>query len=121
MTTQYIDGFLLPVPADKIDVYKNMANKAGAVWMDHGALAYWETVGDDLNNQGTASFVTAAGAKENELVVLAWVIYPSREDRDRIMAAVMVDPRLQDNSEMPFDMARMAYAGFKPLVSYIAP
>jgi uncharacterized protein YbaA (DUF1428 family) len=115
--TTYVDGFLLPIAADKIDAYKKMADKASVVWMDHGALAYWETVGDDLNNEGTASFATAAGAKENELVVLAWVVYPSRADRDRIMAAVMEDPRLQDNGDMPFDMARMAYAGFKPLVS----
>jgi uncharacterized protein YbaA (DUF1428 family) len=117
MTTQYVDGFLLPLAADKIDAYKTMADKAAVVWMEHGALAYWETIGDDFSYEGTASFKTAAGVKENELVVLAWVVYPSRADRDRIMAAVMADPRLQENGEMPFDMTRMAYAGFKPLVS----
>ena len=117
MTTQYVDGFLLPLAADKIDAYQKLANKGAEVWMDHGALAYWETIGDDFSYEGAASFKTAAGIQENELVVLAWVIYPSREDRDRILAAVMADPRLQDNGDMQFDMKRMAYAGFKPLVS----
>lgn len=115
--TQYVDGFLLPIPRDKVDVYKSLAEKAGEVWIDHGALAYWETLEDDFKTDGV-SFRTSADANENELVVLAWVVYPSREDRDRILSAVMADPRLDCNSEMPFDMKRMAYGGFKPLVVF---
>jgi len=113
----YVDGFLLPLAADKVDLYQQVAHKAGEVWMEHGALAYWETVSDDLNDQGGRSFIACADAKENEVVVLAWVVYPSRIERDRIIAAVMADPRLQDNINMPFDMKRMAYGGFKPIVS----
>lgn len=114
---QYVDGFLLPVIADKIDQYKEMAKKAGEVWIEHGALAYWETVEDDLKGDEMRSFRLCADAKENELVVFAWVVYASREDRDRILAAVMVDPRLTGYTDMPFDMARMAHGGFKPIVS----
>lgn len=115
--TQYVDGFLLPLPKDKVDAYKALATKAGDVWIEHGALAYWETLEDDLKTEGM-SFRTCASAREDELVVFAWVVYPSREDRDRILAAVMEDPRLQDFTEMPFDMQRMAHGGFKPLVVY---
>ncbi len=123
--TQYVDGFLLPIAADKIDLYQKIATKAGQVWMEHGALAYWETVGDDMKphgattlNEVATTFDKAAGTKENELVIFAWIVYPSREERDRILAAVMSDPRLQDNCDMPFDMGRMAHAGFKPLVVF---
>lgn len=116
--TQYVDGFLLPLAADKVDAYQKMANKAGEVWMEHGALAYWETIGDDMKSGGTMTFDQAAGTKDNELVVFAWVVYPSREARDIIMKKVFEDPRLQENSDMPFDMNRMAYAGFKPLVVF---
>ena len=116
---QYIDGFLLPLAADKVEAYKSVATKAGEVWMEHGALAYWETISDDMQeNSGAVNFNKAAGTKDNELVVFAWVIYPSREERDAIMAKVFADPRLQGNDEMPFDMNRMAYAGFKPLVVF---
>ena len=45
----YIDGFLLPVPKDKIDVYRQIAEEAGKIWREHGALEYLECVGDDLD------------------------------------------------------------------------
>lgn len=113
---QYIDGFLLQIQKDKIDAYTSIAAKAGEIWLEHGALAYWETIEDDVATEGV-SFRTCADAKDNELVVFSWVIYPSREDRDRIMAAVMADQRLKEDGELPFDMKRMAYGGFKPLVA----
>ena len=46
--SQYIDGFVLSVPADKIDAYIAVATKAAAIWKEHGALEYRECVGDDL-------------------------------------------------------------------------
>jgi|SRR4051812_12801543 len=116
--TQYVDGFLIPIAAEKLEDYKRLANKAGEIWIEHGALAYWETVGDDLDGEETRSFKICADAKENEVVIFAWIVYPSREVRDRVMAAVMEDPRLRENAEMPFDMKRMAHGGFKPLVVF---
>jgi uncharacterized protein YbaA (DUF1428 family) len=116
--SQYVDGFLLPLAADKVDLYRQVATKAGEVWMEHGALAYWETLSDDLSTQDCKSFNVCADVKENELVVFAWVVYSSREDRDRIVAAVMSDSRLQCNDNMPFDYTRMAHGGFKPLVVF---
>lgn len=44
----YVDGFVLAVPKAKLDDYKKLANTGGAVWMEHGALAYVECVGDDV-------------------------------------------------------------------------
>jgi uncharacterized protein YbaA (DUF1428 family) len=60
-----------------------------------------------------------AKAKPNEVVVFAWIIYKSKADQKRIMKKVMADPRLanmMDPNDMPFDMSRMAWAGFKPIV-----
>lgn len=119
--SHYIDGFLLPIATDKVAEYQKMADKAGAVWKEHGAIAYWESVGDDLNVQEMLSFRTVAGCKENETVVFAWIIYPSREERDRINAAVMEDPRLNDmcnQDKSPFDFKRMACGGFKAIVRH---
>lgn len=119
--THYVDGFLLPIAPEKLAEYQQMANKAGAVWKEHGAIAYWECVGDDLDIQDMTSFRTSAGCKDNETVVIAWIIYPSREERDRINALVMADPRLADMcapDNSPFDFKRMACGGFKSIVSY---
>jgi uncharacterized protein YbaA (DUF1428 family) len=44
----YVDGFVLAVPKDNIDAYKELARKAGEVWMEHGATAYVEAIGDDV-------------------------------------------------------------------------
>lgn len=117
----YVDGFLLPLATERLSEYQKMANKAGAVWKEHGAIAYWECVGDDLDIQDVTSFRTSAGCKDNETVVIAWIIYPSREERDRINTLVMADPRLAEmcDKENPlFDFKRMAYGGFKSIVRY---
>jgi uncharacterized protein YbaA (DUF1428 family) len=39
--SHYVDGFLLPLASEKLAEYQQMANKAGAVWKEHGAIAYW--------------------------------------------------------------------------------
>lgn len=119
--THYVDGFLLPVPQGRLEEYQKIANQAGAVWKEHGAIAYWECVGDDLNIEGMTSFKHSAGCKEGEIPVFAWIVYPSREERDRINKAVMEDSRMScmmDDNNPIFDCARMAYGGFKELVRH---
>jgi hypothetical protein len=37
---QYVDGFVNPLPKNKIDDYRRIAQKEGEVWRDHGALEY---------------------------------------------------------------------------------
>ncbi|TPK71386.1 DUF1428 domain-containing protein [Mesorhizobium sp. B2-3-3] len=113
----YVDGFVLAVPKAKLDDYKKLANLAGTVWKEHGALAYVECVGDDVPYGEITSFPRAVQAKEDEIVVFAWVLYESRQNRDAVVAKVMADPRLQPNMEtMPFDGKRMIFGGFQPFM-----
>ncbi len=113
----YVDGFVLAVPKQKLDAYKEMARKAGAIWMNHGALAFVECVGDDVPYGELTSFPRAVQATEEEIVVFSWIVYKSREDRDTINAKVMADPRMpKDMSEMPFDGKRMIFGGFRPFL-----
>ncbi len=117
--TRYVDGFLIPVPSNNMDAYKKIAEQAAAVWKDHGALDYCEAVADDLEHEEVTSFRTSAGAKPDETVVFAWIVYASREHRDTVNAAVMADPRMADmmSPDMQvFDCKRMAYGGFRLLV-----
>ena len=46
---RYVDGFVLPVPKKNLQAYRRMAQKAGKVWREHGALEYRECVGDDID------------------------------------------------------------------------
>ena len=115
----YVDGFLLTVPTRKLALYRRIAAKAGKVWKEHGALEYRECVGDHLVQKGTAAFQKRVKAKKGEVVVFSWIVYKSRADRDRILPKIMQDKRLanmMDPKDMPFDMKRMSYGGFKMIV-----
>jgi Uncharacterized conserved protein len=115
----YVDGFVMPVPEDRMADYKKMARVGAKVWMDHGALAYTECVADDVKPGKVTSFPQAVKLKPGEVVVFSWIVYKSRRDRDRIMKKVMEDPRLakyMDPKAMPFDGKRMFWGGFKPIV-----
>lgn len=109
----YVDGFVLAVPKKNIEAYKEMARTAGEVWKDHGALAYVECMGDDVPQGEVTSFPRAVQAKEDEIVIFAWVVYRSRDERDAIVKKVMADPRMKsDPAQWPFDGKRMIFGGF---------
>ncbi|MDF0495823.1 DUF1428 family protein [Bradyrhizobium yuanmingense] len=111
----YVDGFILAVPKANIEAYKALATQACAIWMEHGALDYVECIGDDVPYGELTSFPRAVIAKEDEIVVFAWIVYRDRESRDAINKKVMADPRLKMEG-MPFDGKRMIYGGFTTLL-----
>ncbi|MBI4274554.1 MAG: DUF1428 domain-containing protein [Rhizobiales bacterium] len=115
----YIDGFIVPVPKKKLQAYRRMAQTAGKVWRDHGALEFRECVADDVKVGKRTSFPRSVKLKGGETVVFSYIVYRSRKDRDRILAKVMKDKRLakmMNPKAMPFDGKRMIYGGFKVLV-----
>jgi uncharacterized protein YbaA (DUF1428 family) len=117
--THYVDGFVVPVPKAKLDAYRRMAEQAGKIWMELGALGYWECVGDDVKPGKLTSFPQAVQLKDDETVVFSWIVYKSREQRDIINANVMEDPRMKefmDPKNMPFDGKRMFWGGFKTIL-----
>ena len=115
----YVDGFVVPVPKKKLAAYRRMAQKAGKVWREHGALEYRECVADDVKWGKRTSFPRGVKQKPGETVFFSYIVYKSRADRDRVLAKVMKDKRLaamMDPKTMPFDAKRMIYGGFKVLV-----
>lgn len=115
----YIDGFVLPVPRIYLNEYKSVAEKVAEIWKEYGALAYFEYVGDDLKLEGTRSFIELVDLKEDEIIVFGWVVFPSKEIRDRANNQVPTDSRmtelvapLTDPKRMIFDAKRMVYGGF---------
>ena len=116
----YVDGYVVPVPKKKIGAYRRMAQKAGKIWREHGALEFVETVADDVKPGKVTSFPQSVKLKPSETVVFSYIVYKSRKDRDRVNAKVMKDKRLatmMDPRKMPFDAKRMFWGGFKPIVS----
>ena len=115
----YVDGYVLPLPKKRLQLYRRMALKSAKIWREHGALEYRECVGEDLKVKWGVPFPRTIKVKPGETVVFAWVVFKSRANRDRVNAKVMKDPRLADMMDakaMPFDCKRMVYGGFKVLV-----
>lgn len=119
----YIDGFVLPVPRIHLNEYKGVAERVAEIWKEYGAIEYFEYVGEDLKLEGTRSFIELVGLKEDEVVVFGWVIFPSKEIRDRANKKVPTDSRMEDlvapltnPKRLIFDAERMVYGGFQPLV-----
>jgi uncharacterized protein YbaA (DUF1428 family) len=117
----YVDGFVLPVPKKNLAAYRRMARLSCRIFRELGALAYVEAVADDVKPGKWTSFPQSVKLKPGETVVFSYIVYKSRRDRDRIVAAFMEDPRLakyMDPKKMPFDGKRMFWGGFKALVSF---
>lgn len=116
----YVEGYVVPVPKNKIKAYQALARKAGKVWREHGALAYVEAAADDVTKGKLTSFPRSVQMKKNETVVFAYIVYKTRRHRDSVLKKVMADPRLQamcNPGNAPFDAKRMFWGGFKTLVS----
>jgi uncharacterized protein YbaA (DUF1428 family) len=118
-----VDGYVLPVPRQKLAAYRRMAKDAGNIWRKQGALQYVETVADDVKSGKWTSFPQSVKLKRGEVVVFSFIVYRTRSQRDRINKKVMKiftsDPKWKkymDPKNMPFDGKRMFWGGFKPIV-----
>lgn len=121
--SNYIDGFVFPIPKIHLNEYKSVAEKVAEIWKEYGAIAYFEYVGDDMILEGTKSFTETAKATEDEEIVFGWVVFPSKEVRDSANKKVPQDPRMEklvaplfNPKRLIFDASRMIYGGFKPLI-----
>src|SRR4051812_36399936 len=112
----YIDGFVIAVPSDNKEKYREMAARIAPKFIEHGALRIVEAWGDDVPHGKTTDFYGAVKAEEGESIVFAWVVWPSREVRDAGQAKMMADPGMQPPTDAPFDMKRMIFGGFETLL-----
>ena len=96
-----------------------MAKLSAKVWQDHGALEFYESVGDDVPYGKRTSFPRSVKMKRGETVIFSWIVYKSRKHRDQVMAKVMKDKRLAKmmQGNVPFDAKRMIFGGFKMIVA----
>ena len=118
----YVDGFVIPIPKKNLAAYKKMAAQGAEAWKRHGALEYFECVGDDLSpkpmpGMKITHFPALAKAKAGETVVFSFIVFKSKAHRDAVNKKVIKEMSAQaPPSTMPFDMKRMAYGGFKTIV-----
>ena len=115
----YIDAFVLAVPKDKLDLYRSTLSASWELWKEFGATNYVEASADDVPYGKLTSFPRAVQAKDNEIVVLSWVTYPSRAVRDEASKKVMSDPRMIALMEkLPLDGDLMIFGGFETMIEH---
>lgn len=114
---RYVDGFVIPLPKRKVKAYLAQARFGARLWKRHGALAYFECIGDDLAVPFGLGFPRLARLKRGETLFFSFIVYRSRAHRDRVNAAVMKDPEMaamvgEMERHPPFEVRRMAMGGF---------
>jgi uncharacterized protein YbaA (DUF1428 family) len=112
----YIEGFLLAIPKNRLDEYKKAVAIAAKAYKALGAIDYVEAVGDNLSYGEHTSFPRAVMAKDDEVVIFSWLVWPSKETRDAGQAKVMEDEAMTA-AMVPVgaDMKRMVFGGFTPI------
>lgn len=118
---KYVDGFIIPIKKKNIKDYQKMAKLGCKVWMEHGALDYYECEGAILNLPYGIPFEKLAKLKKDETVIFAYIVYKSKAHRDSVTKKVMADKRMNPENwkgkKMPFDMKRYSMGEFKVLVN----
>ena len=113
----YVDGYVLAVPKKKLKAYTAMAKIGEKLWLKHGALEYKECAGDDLKVKWGLPFTSLMKTKPGETVIFSFIVFKSRAHRDSVNTKVMKAMEKEEPpKDMPFDMKRMAYGGFKTIV-----
>ncbi len=120
----YVDGFVIPMKKENISKYKKMAVWGKKMWVKHGAVDYFECVGDDLRvkkNMGLG-FGKLTKLRRGETVIFSFIVYKSRKHRDEVNKLVMSEmKKTMTKADMEkmgeiIDMKRFSTGGFQTIV-----
>ncbi|QKG69952.1 DUF1428 domain-containing protein [Erythrobacter mangrovi] len=119
----YVNGFVVPVPEDKKDAYRDVAEKFWPIAHDHGCIGHVEAWEADVKDGQHTDFRKAVDLKPGERVVFSWMTWPDKETADAAHEKMMADERMAtqfgppDGSGMPFDGKRMIFGGFEVILN----
>lgn len=116
----YTDGFVVPVSTDKEEKYRELAAKMAKSFREHGATRVVEAIADDVQHGKLTDFYRAVKAEDGETVVFSFIEWPDKQARDDAWAKIMADESMKPEGEMPFNMQRMFWGGFEPIVDEVA-
>ena len=111
----YVDGSLVPTPADSRQAYLTYAEKVADILMDHGATRVVDAWSDNVPDGKVTDFRRSVNAMPGEAVVFSWVEWPSKAVRDAAWQKIFVDPRMHQGNP-PQDEARRVSGGFVPVM-----
>jgi uncharacterized protein YbaA (DUF1428 family) len=113
---EYIQGFIVPVPAARREEYRKMAHDAWEMFAGYGAIGVVEAWGDDVPHGKQTDFYRAVKAEPGESIVFSYMAWPSRSVCDAAAQKMQSDPDMKMPDDMPFNPQRMVFGGFDPVV-----
>jgi uncharacterized protein YbaA (DUF1428 family) len=111
----YVAGFVIPVPADKMDAYRRWAENGAALFREYGCIEIVESWEDNVPSGTHTDFRRAVDAREGERIVFSWQVWPDKATVDRAEARMRDDPRFEPSGDIPFDAKRLILGGFRPI------
>ncbi len=111
----YIAGFVIPVPEDKRDAYREWARMSAELFREYGCLEIVESWEDNVPDGKKTDFRRAVNAKAGERIVFSWQVWPDKATVEAVEARMGDDPRFEISGGIPFDAKRLIYGGFTPL------
>jgi len=111
----YIAGFVIPVPADKMEAYRQWAENGAVLFKEYGCIEIVESWEDNVPDGKLTDFRKAVAAKPGEKIVFSWQVWPDKATLDAVEAKMHEDPRFELSGEIPFDAKRLIYGCFAPI------
>jgi uncharacterized protein YbaA (DUF1428 family) len=111
----YVAGFVIPVPADKMEAYRTWAERGAAIFREYGCIEIVESWEDNVPIGKLTDFRRAVAAEEGEKIVFSWQVWPDRANLDAAEARMHDDPRFEISGEIPFDPKRLILGCFTPI------
>ncbi|WP_299085247.1 DUF1428 domain-containing protein [uncultured Ruegeria sp.] len=113
----YIVGFVIPVPEEKLEAYRDWSKRSVELLTEYGCLEVVESWEDDVPDGTHTDFRRAVGAKPGEKIVFSWQKWPDKSSVDAVEKAMSEDPRFNPQEEIPFDQKRLIVGCFRPIMS----
>lgn len=113
----YVCGFVIPVPEDKKEAYRQWAESGAQFFKEYGCLEIVECWEDFVPDGKQTDFRRAVAAKPGEKIVFAWQIWPDKAALDAAEEKMHKDPRMDSAGEPPFDAKRLILGCFNPISS----
>lgn len=111
----YIAGFVIPVPEEKLDAYRNWAKRGAEIFKEYGCLEVVESWEDNVPDGKQTDFRRAVDAQPGEKIVFSWQVWPDKASVDAAETKIREDPRFNVSGDIPFDPKRLIYGCFAPI------
>lgn len=110
----YITSFIIPVPADRLEDYRAWARGSAEILKQFGCIEVVEAVGDMIPLGKQTDFRRAVAAKEGEIIVLSWKIWPDKASLEAGEERLHESGLLDSMGDPPFDASRLIVGCFEP-------